>query len=212
MFIDPKIEEYIQKLTTPEDKLLKELNRQTHLKMLNPRMISGAYQGKLLEFISRMIRPENILEIGTFTGYSTICMAKGLAPGGVIRTIEINDEITGFAESFFRCAGLADKIIQYTGNALDIIEKIDRSFDLIFIDGEKPEYPDYYRLVMPKLKKGGFLLADNVLWNGKVLKEEDSSDPSTSAVVKFNNMVSNDPLMESVIIPVRDGMLIARKI
>lgn len=211
MYLDPEIEKYIIRHTSPENGLLSELNRETHLKKLNPRMLSGEYQGKFLEFISRMIKPEEILEIGTFTGYSTICLARGLAQEGHIRTIEINDEVTGFAAGFFRRTGMAEKIVQYNGNALDIIGQLDYLFDLVFIDGEKREYPDYYRLVLPKLKKGGFLIADNVLWNGKVLDDTELSDPSTSGVARFNKMVSGDPSMETLMLPVRDGLFLARK-
>ncbi len=211
MYLEPKIEEYITSHTSPEDELLSELNRQTHLRILNPRMISGAYQGKILEFISRMLKPKEILEIGTFTGYSTICLARGLAQEGHIRTIEINDEVTGFAAEFFRRSGLKKKIAQYNGNALDIIGQLDFLFDLVFIDAEKREYPDYYRLVLPKLKRGGFLIADNVLWNGKVLDESETSDPSTSGVAEFNKMAVADPSVETLMLPVRDGLFLARK-
>ncbi len=211
MYLEPKIEEYITSHTSPEDELLSELNRQTHLRILNPRMISGAYQGKILEFISRMLKPKEILEIGTFTGYSTICLARGLAQEGHIRTIEINDEVTGFAAEFFRRSGLKEKIVQYNGNALDIIGQLDFLFDLVFIDAEKREYPDYYRLVLPKLKRGGFLIADNVLWNGKVLDESETSDPSTSGVAEFNKMAVADPSVETLMLPVRDGLFLARK-
>lgn len=211
MYYDPKIEEYIIRHTSPEDGLLSELNRQTHLKMLNPRMLSGAHQGRFLEFISRMMKPEEILEIGTFTGYSTICLARGLAQEGHIRTIEINDEVTGFAAGFFSRSGVAEKIVQYNGDALNIIGQMDYLFDLVFIDGEKREYPDYFRLVLPKLKKGGFLIADNVLWNGKVFDEAEASDPSTTGIAEFNKMVACDPSMETLMLPVRDGLFLARK-
>ncbi len=212
MFGDPKLEAYINEHSTQEDELLQELNRQTHLKMLNPRMISGHLQGRFLEMLSRMIKPARILEIGTYTGYSAICLGRGLVPGGVLHTIEINDEIKDFARDFFRRAGLGKSIIQHTGNAIDIIGRLNDSFDLVFIDGDKAEYPDYLTMVRPKLNAGGFLIADNVLWNNKVVNKANLSDPSTAGIDSFNKKISTDRAMETVILPVRDGLLMARKL
>ena len=173
-------------------------------------MTSGHLQGKFLEFISFMIHPEYILEIGTFTGYSAICLAKGLKPGGKLITIEINDELTLFSYEYFKRAGLGDKIIQITGNALEAIPELDMVFDLVFIDGDKREYSDYYRLVIDKLKPGGFILADNVLWGGKVIENE-TRDPQTKGVIEFNDMISRQKNIEHVMLPVRDGLTLIRK-
>ena len=173
-----KLEKYILDHSTPEDSVLEDLYRQTYIRFVNPNMVSGSQQGKFLEFISMMIRPVNILEIGTFTGYSAICLAKGLKPGGNLITIELNDELTEFAHDYFCLAGAESKITQLTGNALNIIPGLDYNFDLVFIDGDKREYTDYYNLIIDKVKPGGFILADNVLWGGKVI-ETDTSETET---------------------------------
>ncbi len=204
-------EEYIISHCSPEDPVLAELNRQTHLKMLNPKMLSGHYQGKILEIISHMISPSKILEIGTYTGYSAICLAKGLCDNGVLHTIDINDEIRDFAASFIRKAGLDEKIIMHTGNALDIIPSIAGPFDLVFIDGEKSEYQKYYELVFPEVRKGGIIIADNVLWDEKVYKAEYRNDEYTGYIDKFNKMVSKDARVETLLLQVRDGIMLIRK-
>lgn len=208
--MEKKLEQYIEEYSTPEDPILEDLYRQTHIRFLNPNMVSGHLQGKLLEFISCMIQPANILEIGTFTGYSAICLAKGLKPDGRLITIEINDELTHFAHSYFEKAGLADKITQYTGKAQDIILGLDNIFDLVFIDAEKTEYIDYFMLIIDKVRPGGFILADNVLWGGKVV-EHDSSDKQLTGILNFNKMIRHLPSIEEVIIPIRDGLMLIRK-
>lgn len=190
--------------------MLEDLYRQTHIRFINPNMASGHLQGKFLEFISHMIRPEYILEIGTFTGYSAICLAKGLQVGGKLITIEINDEITDFAASYFRRAGVESKITQLTGNALKIIASLDQQFDLVFIDADKREYCDYYRLVIGKVRKGGFILADNVLWGGQV-SDKDTKDQQARGIIEFNEMIRNEKNIEDVIIPLRDGLMLIRK-
>jgi predicted O-methyltransferase YrrM len=205
-----KLEKYIETFSTTEDPVLEDLYRQTHIRFLNPNMVSGHLQGKFLEFISRMIRPENILEIGTFTGYSAICLAKGLKPEGRLITIELNDELTDFAHSYFCRAGLESKITQLTGKAQDIIPGLDVMFDLVFIDGDKREYIEYFNLIIGKVKPGGFVIADNVLWGGKVV-EEDTTDPQTRGIIDFNNILKNATGIENVIIPLRDGLMIIRK-
>lgn len=204
-------EDFILRNTTSEDPVLAELNRLTYQKVLNPRMISGHVQGRLLTFLSQMIQPESILEIGTFTGYSAICLAKGLKEGGKIHTIEINDELKDIAVSFFQKAGVENKIMLHNGNAIEIISNLSDSFDLVFIDGEKSEYPAYLEMVLPKLKKGGFLLADNVFWNGKVLNPDCKKDPSTAGIVRFCEAVNQNPKLQSTIIPLRDGLMLIRK-
>ncbi|HZK61655.1 MAG TPA: O-methyltransferase [Anaerovoracaceae bacterium] len=205
-----KLEQYILDHSSSEDPVLEELYRQTHIRFVNPNMAAGHLQGKFLEFISMMIRPENILEIGTFTGYSAISLSKGLKPGGKLITIELNDELTAFAHSYFCRAGLELKITQLTGNALEIIPGLNQIFDLVFIDGDKREYVEYYRLIIDKVRPGGFILADNVLWGGKVL-ENDTTDPQAGGIIDFNNMIRKETIIDNVLIPVRDGLMIIRK-
>jgi caffeoyl-CoA O-methyltransferase len=204
------LEQYILNHTSPEDPVLEDLYRQTHIRFINPNMASGHQQGIFLEMISKIIRPEKILEIGTFTGYSAICLAKGLKPGGKLVTIEINDELISFANSYFIRAGAENKIIQLTGNALDIIPGLEIMFDLVFIDGDKREYINYYRLIIDKVKPGGFIIADNVLWGGKVLEKE-TSDPQARGIIGFNEMILNENNIEDVLLPIRDGLMIIRK-
>jgi caffeoyl-CoA O-methyltransferase len=205
-----KLEEYILEHSSPEDPVLEELYRQTHIRFVNPNMTSGHLQGKFLEMISMMITPENILEIGTFTGYSAICLSKGLKPRGMLITIEINDELTGFAHSWICKAGAESKITQLTGNALDLIPGIDLMFDLVFIDGDKREYIDYYRLVIEKVKPGGFILADNVLWGGKVV-EANTTDQQTKGIIDFNEMIMKESGIDVLMLPLRDGLMVVRK-
>ena len=205
-----KLELFLLEHTSPEDPVLEDLYRQTHIRFVNPNMATGHLQGKFLEFISMMIRPENILEVGTFTGYSAICLAKGLKPGGKLITIELNDELTAFSHSYFCRAGADSKITQLTGNALDIIPGLDIMFDLIFIDGDKREYVEYYRLIIDKVKPGGFILADNVLWGGKVLEKE-TTDLQAQGIINFNEMIRNETIIDYVIIPIRDGLMLIRK-
>jgi caffeoyl-CoA O-methyltransferase len=204
-------EEFILRNTTPEEPVLAELNRLTYQKVLNPRMLSGHLQGRLLTFFSQMIQPEKILEIGTFTGYSAICLAKGLKPGGILHTIEINDELKDISLSYFKKAGVENKIMLHNGNAIEIISNLSDSFDLVFIDGEKSEYPVYLELVLPKLKNGGFIMADNVFWNGKVLNPDCLKDPSTAGIMRFCEAVNKNPKLQSTIIPLRDGLMLIRK-
>ena len=205
-----KLEQYILEHSTPEDPVLEDLYRQTHIRFVNPNMVSGHEQGKFLEFISMMINPQTILEIGTFTGYSAICLSRGLREEGKLITIELNDELTSFACEYFMKAGADEKIIPMTGNALEIIPKLDLTFDLVFIDGDKREYTDYYRLVIDKVKPGGFILADNVLWGGKVI-EKDTKDPQTLGIINFNEMISRETCIEKLILPLRDGLMLMRK-
>ena len=208
--MNSKLEQYLIDHTTPEDPVLEDLYRQTHIRFVNPNMTTGHIQGKFLELISRMIRPETILEIGTFTGYSSICLAKGLKPTGKLITIDINDELTAFAHSYFCKAGVESKIIQMTGNALDIIPGLNIMFDLVFIDAEKKEYSEYYRLIIDKVKPGGFIIVDNVLWGGKVLEKE-TTDPQANGIIEFNEMIMKDNTTENTIIPIRDGLMVICK-
>lgn len=208
--MEKKLEKYIKEHTTSEDPLLEELYRQTHIRFVNPNMVSGHLQGSLLEMISKMIRPLFILEIGTFTGYSAICLAKGLAPGGRLLTIELNDELTQFARSFFERAGLSTAIEQFTGNALEIIPRLEKVFDLVFIDADKREYINYFKAIIGKVKPGGFIIADNVLWGGQVL-DPTTKDPQARGIIEFNEMISKETDIENIILPIRDGLTIIRK-
>ena len=209
--MNKKLEQYINDHITSEDPILEDLYRQTHIRFINPNMVSGHLQGKLLELISKMICPKNILEIGTFTGYSAICLAKGLKKGGRLITLETNDELKEFSDSYFKRAGVDSKITQITGDALEIIPGLDYMFDLVFLDGDKREYIDYYRLIFDKVTPGGFILADNVLWGGQVLDKE-TTDLQARGIIDFNEMIRNEKNIEEVIIPVRDGLMLIRKI
>lgn len=212
MIINPKIESYIEQHSTVEDELLQQLNRETHLKVINPRMLSGHPQGLFLEMISCLVQPKKILEIGTYTGYSGICLAKGLKKGGHLHTIERNEEIIRYPEKYFEKAGLASSTTIHIGNALEIIPTIEETFDLVFIDADKQQYIDYYNLCMDKLRPGGLILADNVLWAGKVVQDGDVGDPDTQAILDFNQYVQCDKRVEVVIIPLRDGISMVRKL
>jgi caffeoyl-CoA O-methyltransferase len=208
--MDRNLENYIFDHITPEDPVLEDLYRQTHIRFVNPNMVSGHLQGRFLEMISKMVQPENILEIGTFTGYSAICLSKGLKQGGRLLTIELNDELTTFAGSYFEKAGLSSVIQQFSGNALEIIPGLDFIFDLVFIDGDKREYVDYYKVVFDKVKPGGFIIVDNVLWGGEVVKKG-ARDLQTKGIIKFNEMISKETGIENYILPIRDGLMIIRK-
>ena len=205
-----KIENYIESHTTPESPILAELFRETHLKAMYPRMLSGHYQGKLLEIISYMVKPSRILEIGTFTGYASICLARGLKKGGTLVTIELNPELSEISDKYFKKTGLEKTIITHIGNALDIIPRLKEDFDMVFIDADKENYLNYYQLVFDKIKPGGFILADNALWSGKVLKKN-TSDKETKGISEFNDFVHQDPRVDNILIPVRDGIMILRK-
>ena len=209
---DPQIEKYIEDHTTPESELLKELNRQTHLRTFYPRMLSGNVQGKFLEMICWMIQPKRVLEIGTFTGYSAIAMAQGLPKDGLIYTIEVNEEMKNFIREYISKSGLEKKIKLLMGDALEIIPTLEEEFDLVFIDADKEQYVDYYKLAKTKLKKGGFIIADNVLWSGKVLEKSSKTDKETQGIVEFNEFVKNDPEVEQLMLSIRDGLMLIRKI
>lgn len=209
-FLDKTIEEYILRHTSAEPALLKKLNRETHANVNMPRMLSGHLQGRLLALFSHMIRPHYILEIGTFTGYSALCMAEGLAEGGKLITIDNNGELEGMVRKYVGEAGLDDKIELRIGNAADIIPTLGHTFDLVFIDADKTNYLTYYRLILPKVNSGGFILVDNVLWSGKVADMK-VNDKDTLAIRQFNEEVLADKEVESVLLPVRDGLMALRK-
>ncbi len=205
------IEDYILNHTEREDQVLIDLTRETNLKILRPRMLTGHYQGKLIEQISKMICPANILEIGTYTGYSTICWAKGLASNGTIHTIEIKDELELIIRKYLKKADIEKKVKLYFGDAINIIPKIDESFDLVFIDADKPNYLNYYQAVFNKVKTGGYIIADNVLWSGKVIQKDSIEDESTKGIINFNRFVHNDIRVENILLNIRDGLMILRK-
>jgi len=210
--LDSQIEKYIEDHTTPESELLKELNRQTHLRTFYPRMLSGNVQGKFLEMICRMLQPKGVLEIGTFTGYSAIAVAQGLPKEGFIYTIEVNEEMESFIHEYISKSGLEKKIKLLMGDALEIIPSIEEEFDLVFIDADKEQYVDYYKLAKTKLKKGGFIIADNVLWSGKVTENSSKTDKETRGIVEFNEFVKNDIEVEQVMLSIRDGLMLIRKV
>ena len=210
-FINKDILEYSEKYSQQEPEILQELNRETHLKILNPRMLSGFFQGRLLSIISKLIKPKKVLEIGTYTGYSAICIAEGMNKNGIIHTIDKNEELNTIQKKYFKKSGLENNIIQYNGCALDIIPKIEEKFDLIFIDADKENYINYFNLVIDKLNNNGVILADNVLWSGKVINSEDH-DLTTNVLREFNKSVNNENRVETILIPIRDGISIIRKI
>jgi caffeoyl-CoA O-methyltransferase len=209
---DSILEKYILEHIDPEDDILYELNRLTHTKVMHPRMLSGHLQGKLLRMLTLMIKPSRILEIGTYTGYSAICMAQGLTNNGHLHTIETNDELTDIPLEYIKKSGLDHKITLHIGDARVIVPSIACNFDLVFIDGEKSEYLDYFQVVFDKVNSGGFILADNILWSGKVITKEASNDYSTKGIKKFNDFIKNDKRVENVILPIRDGLNVIRKL
>lgn len=209
---DKELQDYIEESINPKDSLLNDLNRYTFLKVHQPRMISGPVQAKFLELISKMISPEYILEVGTFTGFSAIALARGLREGGRLITIEINDELRANTIKYFEKAGLAEKIELINGDALTVIPELNIQFDLVFIDGEKEDYEQCYEKCLEKTNSGGFILVDNVLWSGKVLDLKNKSDKACRAIKQFNKKVASDPRVESMILPLRDGVSIIRKL
>ena len=210
-FLPEDLDAYIVKHSQEEPDLLKQLTRETYQKILQPIMLSGPYQGRVLSMISKLINPKLVLELGTFTGYSTLCLAEGLHAEGEIHTIDINEELVDFQRKYFDLSNYGHQIIQHLGDALDIIPKIDKSFDLVFIDADKPSYTKYFNLVIDKLKSGGILLSDNVLWYGKVVEKLDKKDISTGAVLEYNKLLKEDHRIETVVLPIRDGLTISRK-
>ncbi len=206
------LDQYILNHIDAEEDILWELNRQTNLKVLRPRMVSGHLQGKLLKMICRMVNPQKVLEIGTFTGYSAISMASGMSRiGATIHTFEINDELQPFIEGFIAKAGYSSVIKLFIGSALDLVPSLNETYDLIFIDGDKREYPAYYHLAMNHLKEGGYMLADNILWDGKVVEDVPSGDLYTHGILEFNRLIKEDDRLEKVILPIRDGLFLIRR-
>jgi len=209
-FTPEKIENYVLAHSQQEPELLKNLNRETWQKVLKPRMLSGAFQGRVLSMISKLIQPKFILEIGTYTGYSAICLAEGLLPNGQLHTVDCNEELYNFQKKYFEKSSYNDQIQQYLGNALEIIPTIDLKFDLVFIDADKSNYINYFHLIIDKMNKGGVILSDNVLWSGKVVEKLDPKDNDTAALLEYNKLLNEDPRVETVLLPIRDGLTISR--
>ena len=211
-FLSEELENYAAQHTEDEPLLLQELNKRTHLNVLQPRMISGHFQGRFLSLLSKMVQPRTILEIGTYTGYATLCLAEGLHPEGVLHTIDIKEELTDLQREFFDRSGYGNQIVQHLGKAADIIPALDTTFDLVFIDADKQNYAHYFDLVIEKMNRGGLILSDNVLWSGKVVEEVKHNDKHTQALMAYNQKIKNDPRVETVLLPIRDGITLSRVI
>ena len=209
-FISEELLDYVTKNSHDEPEILKELTRETYQKVLLPRMLSGTLQGRFLSMLSKLTSPTRILEIGTYTGYATLCLAEGLVKGGSIDTVDKNEELFDFQRKYFDRSGYGSQIEQHLGNAIDIIPKLKSGYDLVFLDADKTNYLNYYELVLPKMNAGGVILSDNVLWSGKVLDTEQDED--TRALHAYNQKLANDPRVEQVILPLRDGLSVARKL
>ena len=210
-FIDNNILNYSISKSEKESKLLNDLYRETYLKVLNPRMISGHYQGRILSLISKIISPKKILEIGTYTGYSAICLCEGMDKDGILHTIDNNKELVEIQNKYFKRANLKDKIVQHSGDAKNIIPSIDEEFDIVFIDADKESYPEYYDLIINKVRSGGIIIADNILWSGKILEKVEKDDQATKSIIEFNNKIIEDDRVKNLILPIRDGLNIIRK-
>ena len=212
-FLPEDIDNYIVRHSDDEPELLQQLNRETYQKILQPRMLSGHYQGRILSMISKLVNPKNILEIGTYTGYSALCLAEGIQGSGALHTIDVNEELLGFQRKYFDKSEYGTQIHQHLGNALDIIPTLDKKFDLVFIDADKENYTNYFHAIIDKINIGGIILSDNVLWSGKVLDTEfKKEDTSTPAIIEYNKLLKEDSRVETVILPIRDGLSISRKI
>jgi len=209
-FISDKIDEYVVAHSQAEPKLLQELNKETWQKVLNPRMLSGAYQGRLIAMISKLINPTIILEIGTYTGYSALCLAEGMKSKGTLYTIDKNEELESFSNKYFQKSPYKNNIQQLVGNALEIIPTIKDTFDLVFIDADKSNYINYFNLIINKMNSGGVILSDNVLWSGKVTEKLSSKDLDTKILIKYNELLNNDDRIETIVLPIRDGLTISR--
>ena len=209
-FLSEELENYAAQHTEDEPLLLQELNKRTHLNVLQPRMISGHFQGRFLSLLSKMVQPRTILEIGTYTGYATLCLAEGLHPEGVLHTIDIKEELTDLQREFFDRSGYGSQIVQHLGKAADIIPALDTTFDLVFIDADKQNYAHYFDLVIEKMNSGGLILSDNVLWSGKVVEEVKHNDKHTQALMAYNQKIKDDPRVETVLLPIRDGITLSR--
>ncbi len=211
-FLPKEIDNYVVSHTENEPKLLKELTKETWQKVLNPRMLSGHFQGRVLSMLSKIKQPKSILEIGTYTGYATLCLAEGLQQNGKIYTIDKNEELFDFSKNYFNKSPFSKNIIQYSGDALQVIPKINDTFDLVFIDADKPNYINYFNLIINKMNKGGIILSDNVLWSGKIIEKLDPKDLSTKTLLAYNTLLKKDSRVETVLLPIRDGLTVSRVI
>lgn len=211
-FIKEELAQYVEEHSQQESELLRRINRETHLEVLRPRMLSGHLQGRVLSMLSKMIRPINVLEIGTYTGYSALCIAEGLAPEGKIITIDKNEELEVRVQRYFEESGFGPQIELKIGDAIEIIPSLDQRFDLVFIDADKSNYLNYFRLVIDHLQPGGYIIADNVLWSGKVIEPVVADDVDTKALLEFNQAITDDERVENVLFPIRDGLMIIRKL
>ena len=209
-FISQELEDYIEQHSEKEPALLAALNKETYQKILLPRMLSGHFQGRVLSMLSKLIRPVNILEIGTYTGYSALCLCEGMQEGGQLHTIDIKEELIDFQRKHFDKSPWGKQIMQHLGQAIAIIPTLDLKFDLVFIDADKENYLNYFELILPKMNKGGIILSDNVLWSGKVLEPLQPNDLSTKIIMEYNELLKSDPRVETVLLPIRDGLTVSR--
>jgi predicted O-methyltransferase YrrM len=209
-FISDELDTYVTNHSENEPELLAQLNKETHQKILQPRMLSGHFQGRVLSMLSKIIHPTTILEVGTYTGYATLCLAEGLAENGTIDTIDIEEELVDFQRNYFNKSPWANQISQHLGNALDIIPTLNKKYDLVFIDADKENYINYFNLIVPMMNKGGIILSDNVLWSGKVLEEVKPGDITTQILLEYNQILKNDTRVETVLLPIRDGLTVSR--
>ncbi len=209
-FIPEALDNYVVNHTEKEPKLLQQLTRETYQKILQPRMLSGPYQGRVLSMFSKLIYPKHILEIGTYTGYSALCLAEGMQTDGVLHTIDINEELEDFQRKYFDLSPYGHQIHQHIGDATTIIPNLDLKFDLVFIDADKPNYSTYFNLIIDKMNKGGVILSDNVLWSGKVIEKVTEDDISTKALLEYNKLLLEDKRIETILLPIRDGLTVSR--
>lgn len=209
-FISEELEHYVEQHSQNEPELLVQLFRETHQKILQPRMLSGHFQGRVLSLMSKIIAPTTILEIGTYTGYAALCLAEGLQKNGILHTIDVKEELVAIQKKYFDLSDWKDQIVPHLGSALDIIPTLNTTFDLVFIDADKENYINYFNMVVPLMRTGGIILSDNVLWSGKVLEELNPKDTSTNVLLEYNKIVNEDPRVETVLLPIRDGLTVTR--
>jgi len=209
-FISEELDQYVSDHSQAEPKLLVQLSKETHQKILQPRMLSGHFQGRVLSMLSKIIRPKHILEIGTYTGYAALCLAEGMQENGSLDTIDINEELVTIQNKYFEASPWKNQIFSHLGDALEIIPKLNKKFDLVFIDADKENYINYFHLIVPMMNKGGIILSDNVLWSGKVLEEVNPKDTSTQVLLEYNKLINEDARVETVLLPIRDGLTVTR--
>ncbi len=209
-FLSDELDHYVTQHSQDEPELLAQLNKETYQKILQPRMLSGHFQGRVLSILSKIIHPTNILEVGTYTGYATLCLAEGLAENGTIDTLDIEEELVDFQRKYFDRSQWSSQITQHLGDALEIIPTLNKTYDLVFIDADKENYLNYFHLIVPMMNKGGIILSDNVLWSGKVLEEVKPNDITTKILLEYNELLKNDSRVETVLLPIRDGLTVSR--